>query len=113
VGVLGSDLGVSLRESGIDLVKELRSEGWELGPMGPGWRSSGRPAGSDKRACAAYGRGPGRGSGTTGQRAGGPELVLGPVGLGGPKAVTWTQRSGSEVRSLVHKYSRRFWEKVD
>jgi hypothetical protein len=35
------------------------------------------------------------------------KLVLGPVGLGGPKAVTRTYRSGSEVRSLVHKYSRR------
>jgi hypothetical protein len=34
------------------------------------------------------------------------KLVLGPVGLGGPKTVTRTYRSGSEVCSLVHEYSR-------
>jgi hypothetical protein len=55
VEVLGSDLGVGLGRSDVDWSRvEVGRLG--LGPMGPGWRSGGRPAGSDKRACVACGR---------------------------------------------------------
>jgi hypothetical protein len=86
VKVLGSDLGVGLRGSGIDW-----SKSWGSGRLGT------RTYGSGK---------------------GGPVLLVQELGsgswysdllvwFGGPKTVTRTYRSGSEVRSLVHKYSRR------